>query len=168
MHAGDDAERGELGFARAGENIDLGLQSALGGANEGTAVLGVAARRRGDGERFLHSHPLAQRAVALERRQRMLDRVRGKKAGGLHLAAQAAQRLFVEYFRRAAGEPFVNHKPHGIRADVDDSDRRAVIEASLSVEFGALHWYKLVSVAVGGFRSAHGCLREFAKVPVRL
>ena len=140
MHAGDDAERGELGLARAGENIDLGLQRALGGANEGTAVLGVAARRRGDGERFTHPHPLAQRAVALERRQRVLDRVRGEKPGGLHLAAQAAQRLFVEYFRRTAGEPFVNHKPHGIRADVDDSDRRAVIEASLGVEFGALHW----------------------------
>ena len=140
MHAGDDAERGELGFARTGENIDLGLERALGGANEGTAILGVAARRRGDGKRFAHSHPLAQRAEALERRQRVLDRVRGKKAGGLHLAAQAAQRLFVEYFRRAAGEPFVNHKPHGIRADVDDSDRWTVIEASLGVGFGALHW----------------------------
>ncbi len=105
MHAGDDAERGELGFARAGENIDLGLQRALGGANEGPAVLGVAARRRGDGERLRHPHPLAQRAVALERRQRVLDRVRGEKPGGLHLAAQAAQGFFVEQFRRAAGEP---------------------------------------------------------------
>jgi hypothetical protein len=124
----------------AGQNSDLGLHRALGGANEGTAVLGVAARRRGDGERFLHPHPLAQRAVALERRQRVLDRIRGKQPRGLHLAAETAQRLFVEYFRRTAGEPFVNHKPHGIRADVDDSDWRTVIEASLGVGFGALHW----------------------------
>src|SRR5580704_1678709 len=182
MHAGDDAKRGELGLAGAGENIDLGLQGALGGTNEGMAVLGIAARGRGDGERFTYPHALAQRAVALERRQRVLDRIRGEKTGGLHLAAQAAQRLFVEEFRRAAREPLVNHKPHGIRADVDDSDRRTVIEATLGVELGALHWQKFASVS--GWRienrasplchwprvlaACPGRLCEFAKVPVRL
>src|SRR5262249_40895927 len=45
MHAGNDAERGQLRFARAGENVDLGARYALGSGDEGAAVLGVAAGR---------------------------------------------------------------------------------------------------------------------------
>ncbi len=58
MHAGNDAERGEFGLARAGEHVDLGADGALGELDEGAAVLGVAAGGGGDGEDLLHAHRL--------------------------------------------------------------------------------------------------------------
>ncbi len=111
----------------------------FGELDEGRAVLGVAAGGGGDGERFLHAHGLAQRAKALERRERVLHRVGGEKLRRLHLAAETAQRLLVENLGRAAGQPFIDDKAHGIRADVDDGDRRTVVEASLSVGFSKRH-----------------------------
>ena len=102
MHAGDDAERGKFGLARAGQHVDLDRRRAFGKLDEGRAVLGVAAGRRGDRE-FLHAHGVAQRAEALERRQRVLDRVGRQQAGRLHFAAEPAQRLFVEQSRSGCG-----------------------------------------------------------------
>ena len=39
---------------------------------------------------------------------------------GLHLAAEAGQRLFVEQRRRTAGDALVDHEAHRVRTDVDD------------------------------------------------
>ena len=74
---------------------------------------------------------IAQRAKAPQRRERLLDRVRGQQAGRLHLAAEARQHLLVEDRGRAAGEALVDHEPHRVRADIDDRDRRSMIETTL-------------------------------------
>ena len=50
MDAGNDAERGEFGFARAGQHLDFNAEDTLGLIDEGLAVLGVATGRRGDTE----------------------------------------------------------------------------------------------------------------------
>ena len=67
----------------------------------------------------------------LQRAERLLDRVGGEQALGLHLAAEAGQRLFVEERRRAAGHALVDDEADRVRADVDDRDRRAVVEPAL-------------------------------------
>ena len=76
-------------------------------------------------------HPVAQRAKASQRRQRLVDGVGGQQPGRLHLAAEPAQHLLVEDRRRAAGQPLVDDEAHRVRADVDDRDRRPVIETTL-------------------------------------
>ena len=139
MHAGNHAERGELGLAPARQHVDIGADGAFGELDEGRAVFGVAAGGRGDSKSFRHAHRVTERAKALERRQRVLHRVRGQQAGRLHFAAEPAQRLFVENLGRAAGEPLIDDKAHGIRADVDDGNRRTVVETSLGVGCGAAH-----------------------------
>ena len=139
VHAGNHAERSELGLARAGQHVDVGADGAFGELDESGTVFGVAAGGRGDGESFLHAHRLAQRAEAPQRRERVLDRVRGEEPRRLHFAAEPAQRLLVEQLGRAAREALIDDKAHGIRADVDDGNRRTVVQASLGVEFGAAH-----------------------------
>ena len=133
--------------SRAPESISISRPNdALGELDEGAAVLGVAACGGRNRQNSLHAHGRAQRPVAFERRQRVLDRVGGKKAGRLHLAAEAAQRLFVEERRRAARERLVDHEAHRVRADVDDGERRTVVEASGGVDLGAAH---LVEISAG-------------------
>ena len=88
VHAGNHAERGELGLLRAREHLDVGTYGALGELDESAPVLGVAAGGRGDGVDFLHAHGLTQRAEALERRKRVLHRVGCQEARRLHLAAE--------------------------------------------------------------------------------
>ena len=74
------------------------------------------------------SHSVRNR---LQRGERLLDRVRRQQAGRLHLAAEAGQHLFVEDRRRAARQPFVGDEPHRVRPDIDDGDRRPVVEPAL-------------------------------------
>ena len=131
VEAGDHAERGQFRLAPAGENVDLGAADSLGLGDKGLAVLGVAARGGGDRPQLSDVHALAQRAKTPQRSQRLLDRIGRQQAGGLHLAAEAGEHLLVENRRRAAREAFVDHEPHGVRADVDDRDRRSVIETTL-------------------------------------
>ena len=51
---------------------------------------------------------------------------------GLHLAAEAGQHLLVEDRRRRARQPLVDDEAHRVRADVDDRDRRPVVEPALA------------------------------------
>ncbi len=131
VEARHHAERGQFRLALAGKNVDLGAADALGLGDEGLAVLGVAAGRGRDRPDLRHVHAVAQGAKAPQRRQRLLDRVGGQQAGRLHLAAEAGEHLLVEDRRRAARETLVDHEPHRVRADVDDRDRRPVIETTL-------------------------------------
>jgi hypothetical protein len=78
MHAGDHAECGELRFAPAGQDLDFGADGALGELDERRAILGIADRSGRDGENFLHVHGFAQSAKALERGERVLNRIGGK------------------------------------------------------------------------------------------
>ena len=136
MHAGNHAERGELGLASTGQNLDSSVDGAFGELDERRTVLGIANRRRGDGKNFLDLHGLAQSAKALERGERVLNRVGGEQSRRLHFPAEAAQRLFVEQFSRASRQPFIDDKPDRIRTDVDDRNRRPVVEPSLCVRTG--------------------------------
>ena len=121
----------KLGLALAGEDVDLGAADALGLGDEGLAVLGVAAGGGGDRPQLRDVHAVAQRAKAPQRRQRLVDGVGREQAGRLHLAAEPGEHLLVEDRSRAAGEALVDDEAHGVRADVDDRDRRPVIETAL-------------------------------------
>ena len=72
-----------------------------------------------------------KRAEALERGERGVDGVRRQQAGRLHLAAEAGQHLFVEDRRRRARQPLVDDEADRVRADIDDGDRRPVVEPAL-------------------------------------
>ena len=131
VEAGDHAERGQLGLALAGDHVDPGAADLLGLGDEVRAVPGVAAGGGREHPQPLDPHRVAQRAEALERAERLVDRVGGEQALGLHLAAEAGERLLVEQRRRAAGQALVDHEAHRVRADVDDRDRRPVVEPAL-------------------------------------
>ena len=64
----------------------------------------------------------AQRVKAPQRGQRLVDGVGRQQAGGLHLAAEAAQRLLVEDGDEAARHRLIDDETNRVRADVDDRD----------------------------------------------
>ena len=64
-------------------------------------------------------------------RSAFLDGVLGQQAGGLHLAAEAAELFLVEDRRRRARQPLIDDEADRVGADVDDRDRRPVIEPAL-------------------------------------
>ena len=131
MKAGHDPERAQLGLALAGDQLDLGAADALGRGDEGLAVGGVPAGGGRQHEQLRHLDPVAQHAEPAQRGKRLLHRIGGQEPGRLHLAAKAAKHLLVEDGGGAAGQPLVHHQAHGVRADVDDGDRRAVVEPAL-------------------------------------
>ena len=147
VNAGDDAERGQVRLARARQHLDRGAADALGLRDEGAAVLGVAAGGGGDRPHPAHVQHVAERAEALERGERDLDRLRRQQPGGLHLAAEAGQHLFVEDRRRRARQPLVDDEPHRVGADVDDRDRRSVVEPALG---GGAHARRFTRLRPGG------------------
>ena len=131
METGDDAERGQLGLALAGDDVDLGAADLLGRGDEVLAVARIAAGGGRQHPQPLHLHGVAERAEALERAERLLHRIGRQQALGLHLAAEAGERLFVEQRRRAAGDALIDHEAHRVGADVDHRDRRPVVEPAL-------------------------------------
>ena len=78
-----------------------------------------------------------KRAKAHQRGERLVDGVLGEQAGREHLAAEAGEHLFVEDRRQAARQPLVDDEADRVRADVDDRDRRAVVDAALRERPGA-------------------------------
>jgi len=139
VHAGNHAERGEIGLARAGQDLDVRADGRFGELDESRPVLGVAAGGCGDRERPLHPHGVAQCAKTLERSERVLHGVGGQQLGRLHLAAEAAQGLLVEDFSRTARQPLVDDEANGVRANIDHGDWRAVVEPSLRVGWIKFH-----------------------------
>jgi hypothetical protein len=131
VKAGHDAERGELRFAFAGDHVDMRAADALRLADEIRTVFGVAAGRRRQHPNLLHAHGVAQRAEPPERGKRGRHRVGGHQAFGLHLAAKTGESLLVEQWRGAARHAFVDDEADRIGADVDDADRRSMVEPSL-------------------------------------
>ncbi len=131
VEAGHHAERGQFRFALTGQHIDLGAADALGLRHEGLAVGGVTAGSGGYRPELRNLHPIAERAEAPQGGKRLVHGVGGQQSGRLHLAPEPAQHLLVEDRGRAAGEAFVHDQAHGVRADVDDGDRRPVIETTL-------------------------------------
>ena len=120
---GDDAERRQLCFARARQNLDLGAENALGAGDELRSVVGLAAGGGGDHERAADMHHPAEPAKAAQRGQRARHRIRRQQARGMHLAAETAQDLFVEERRQAARQRLVDDETNRVRADVDDRNR---------------------------------------------
>ncbi len=95
------------------------------------AVARIAAGRGGEHPKPLDLHRVAERAEPAQRRERSRHRILGHQPLGLHLAAKAGQDLFVEQRRGAARHALVDHEADRVRPDVDDGDRRPVIEAAL-------------------------------------
>src|SRR5262249_40722438 len=115
--------------------------------DEGAAVAGVAAGRRGDCPHAGHAHGVAQRAKAHQRAERLLDCVGREQAGGLHLAAETGEHLLVEDRRRAAGQSLVGDETHGVRADVEHRDRRSVVDPALCEFPAATFTHRRVSLS---------------------
>ena len=127
VHAGDHPERGQIGLARAGEDLDRSAADALGLPDEGVAIARIAASGGSDRPDAAHVQNVAQSAEAPQRIERGVDGVLRQQAGGLHLAAETGQHLFVEDRRRRPRQPLVDHEAHRVRADIDDGNRRPVV-----------------------------------------
>ena len=122
----------ESSASRLPDTMVIGTADDLLGAGDELApVAGVAAGGGGDRELLADPHSLSQRAKAHQRRERLVDGVRGQQPGREHLAAEAGQHLFVEDRRQAAGEPLVDDEADRVRPDIDDRHRRAVVDAAL-------------------------------------
>ena len=78
MDPGDHAERRQPRLAFAGQHLDRRPTNPFGAGDEIGAVAGVAAGGGGDGMDLADLHHPDQRAKALERRQRLLDRIVGQ------------------------------------------------------------------------------------------
>ena len=125
----------------------------LGPADERAAVAGVAAGGGRDRPQLADPHGLAQRAEAHQRGQRLVDGILGEQPGGQHLAAEAGENLFVEDRRQAAGQPLVDDEADRVRPDVDDADRRSVVDAALGDDLAAAAAGHLIQ----GRDAASGC-----------
>ena len=136
MEAGEDAERRVMRFAPAREHVDLGTADLGGLGNEGAPVGGVAAGGGREHPQLAHAHGIGQRAESAQRVQRLVGRLGVEEPGRLHLAPEAGQHLFVEGRGRAARQTFVDDDAHRVRPDVDDGDRRPMIEAALRLGLG--------------------------------
>ena len=79
VEAGDHAERGQLGLALAGQHLDLGAADPLGRGDEVRAVPASRQAAVASTHSRCDLHGVAQRAEALERVERLLDRVGGSR-----------------------------------------------------------------------------------------
>ena len=86
------------------------------------AILRVARGRGGDDLDVAHAHHLAQRAIAAQRLQRLVDALLRQSAGRDDALAEAAHGLFVEDRRRRARQRLIGDETHRIGADVDNGD----------------------------------------------
>jgi hypothetical protein len=96
---------------------------------------------------------VAQRTEAHQRGQRLVDGVLGKQAGGQHFAAEAGEHFIVENRRQAARQPLVDDEADRVRSDVDDGDRRSVVDAALGNDLAAATAGNLIQ----GRDAASGC-----------
>ena len=136
VNAGDDSERRELCFAPARQHRDRDPAHLFGLDDEGRAVVGVPAGGRRDRPDLAYPHGVAKRAEAHQRLERLFDGVLGEQSSGQNFSTEPGQNFFVEDRGQAAGEALVDHEAHRIRPDIDDGDRRTVIDAALGGEFG--------------------------------
>ena len=100
VDAGNNAERGEMGFAFSRKDADRRAADPFGLGDKGAAVAGVAAGGGGDRPDPAHMQNVAQGAKAPQRFERGIDRVLRQQPGGLHLPPEAGENLFVENRRR--------------------------------------------------------------------
>ena len=131
VDAGHDAERGQFCLARPRQDFNGNAADAFGLGDEVGTVGGVAAG--GGGDRIDAADLLnpAQRAKAPQRRQRLGDGIGRQQAGALNLAAEPAQRLFVEDGDEAARHRLIDDETNRVRADVDDGDAGSALARSL-------------------------------------
>jgi hypothetical protein len=131
MESGNDSERGQFRLALAGQHADRHAARCFGPLDEIGAVMGVPDGCGGDGPSLADAHRVAQGAESAKRRQRLFRGVGREQAGRQHLAAESGQDLLVENRRLTAGQPLVDDEADRVRADVDDSNGRPVIDPAL-------------------------------------
>src|SRR5262249_23136415 len=91
-----DAKRRQPRLARTGQELDFLAADRFRGRDEFRPVVGVATGGGRDAPQPSHAGLVAERAEALERLERLLDRIAREQAGRLHLAAKTGENLFVE------------------------------------------------------------------------
>ena len=131
VDAGDDAERGQFRLARPRQDFNGNAADAFGLGDEVGTVGGVAAGGGGDRIDAADLLNAAQRAKAPQRGQGLGDRIGRQQAGALNLAAEPAQRLFVEDGDEAARHRLVDDETNRVRTDIDDGDAGSALARSL-------------------------------------
>ena len=128
---------------------------ALGLGDEGAAVARRRGRRRSRSPRAcatcMVSHSARKRRSASSA---LSTASAASRPVDLHLAAEAGQHLLVEDRRRAARQPLVDDEAHRVRADVDDRDRRPVVEAALGRRSWRMLTRRLRALRRGGDKAA--------------
>jgi len=76
---------------------------------------------------------VAERAETPQRLDRDVDGVLRQQTGGLHLTAETGQDFLVEDRRRRPRQALVDDKTDRVRADIDDGNRRPVIEPAFGI-----------------------------------
>ena len=120
----------------------------LGLRDEGATVARISASGRRYSPDAAHVQNIAQGSKAPECIKSCIDGVRWQQTGRLHLPSETSQYLFIEYRRRGAGKPLINHKTDRVRADVDYGYRWAVIEPAF--DGGDDFWGALTPLRRGG------------------
>jgi hypothetical protein len=123
-----------LRFAFARKNRDAGAANAFGLLDEKTAIARVAAGGGRDRPDAAHAQSVTQRPKTMQGIKRGIDGILREQTGGLHLASETRQNFLVENGRRAAREALVNHEAHRVRTNIDDRNRRPMIQTALSGE----------------------------------
>ena len=127
----DHAECRILRFLLAREHRDVLAANTLCCRNELRPVHGITTGRGCHAPNLLDAADVAERAEPSQRFQRFLNSIRSKQSRRLDLATQASEYLFVEDGRWRARQPLVDHKAYRVGSNVDDGNRRAVMQAPL-------------------------------------
>jgi|SRR5215467_1206236 len=131
MDPGHNAERGEMRLTLSRKDGDIRAADALGLGDKSAAVACVPAGSRSDRPDTTHMQDIAQSAEPPERVESRLDGVSGQQTGRLHLPAEPGKHFFIKDRRRGAGQPLINDKTDRVRTDIDNGDRRTIIEPAL-------------------------------------
>ena len=130
---GDHPEGRQLGLALARDQLDRLARHMLAARQEFGPVCRITGGRGGQDPDLADLHGVAQHAEPRQRRQRLVDGVGRQPPGAEHVAAQPAQHLLIEDRRRGAHQSLIGDQADRVRADIDDGNGFADLEATLCV-----------------------------------
>ena len=129
VHRVDDAAVDERRLLLFGEHVDADPAGRLDLVEEGALVFGAADRRRRNGDEALDARGVAQAFEHFECLDGFGDALRLQKAVPVHVLTEADALLeLVLHHEVPVSEHPHDHKPRGVRPEVDDADFFHVFE----------------------------------------